>query len=143
MDSRFSRGPSLFAEASVGWSTRESVVRWWRISLFLRISICPAAMKPPRTKPSLLFRLIVPVTVVFIFTILALIASVFGDPKAPVSIWLETHGNTLLFWEFIAVVAMSLLAMTIDRVRILTGRDEELMAETPATENVPSGSDSV
>ena len=88
-----------------------------------------------------MFRLIVPVTAVFILTILALIASVFGDPDAPVSIWLDAHGNALLFWEFIAVVAMSLLAMTIDRVRMLFGRDEERIAKQPAAEHVPSGID--
>jgi len=82
-------------------------------------------MKPPRTKPSLLFRLIVPATVVFILTILSLIASVFGNPDAPVSKWLEANGNALLFWEFIVVVVLSVLAMTVDRVRTLQGRDEE------------------
>lgn len=82
-------------------------------------------MKPPRTKPSLLFRLVVPATVVFILTILSLIASVFGTPEAPVSKWLEAHGNSLLFWEFVVVVVLSILAMTVDRIRILQGRDEE------------------
>ncbi|MEZ6130658.1 MAG: hypothetical protein R3C59_18380 [Planctomycetaceae bacterium] len=82
-------------------------------------------MKPPRTKPSLLFRLIVPATVVFILTILSLIASVFGNPEAPVSKWLEAHGNALLLWEFLAVVVLSVLAMTVDRIRTLQGRDEE------------------
>lgn len=81
-------------------------------------------MKPPRTRPSLLFRLIVPVTVVFIMTVLALIASLFGNPDAPVSQWLDVWGNRLLLWEFVAVLVVSLLAMTIDRVRTLRGLDE-------------------
>jgi len=82
-------------------------------------------MQPPRTKPSLLFRLVIPATVVFILTILSLIAALFGDPKAPVAIWLDAHGNALLIWEFIAVVTLSLLAMTVDRMRTLKGLDEE------------------
>ncbi len=58
-------------------------------------------------------------------TILALIASVFGTPEAPVSKWLDRHGNQLLIWEFVCVVALTILAMTIDRVRTLRGQDEE------------------
>ena len=86
-------------------------------------------MKPPRTKPSLTFRLIVPATTVFILTILALIASVFGTPEAPVSKWLDAHANQLLIWEFVAVVVLTILAMTIDRVRTLRGKDEKPLAE--------------
>ncbi len=81
-------------------------------------------MKPPRSTPSLLFRLIVPAAVLFITTVLALIATLFGDPKAPVSIWLDAHGNTILIWEFIAVLVLSLAAMTVDRIRTLRGIDE-------------------
>lgn len=81
-------------------------------------------MKPPRTKPSLVFRLIVPVTSIFILTIMALIATVFGDPDAPVSKWLDRYGNQLLIWEFIFVVVLTFLAMAIDRVRTLQGKDE-------------------
>ncbi|GAB5439829.1 MAG: hypothetical protein Fues2KO_01780 [Fuerstiella sp.] len=82
-------------------------------------------MKPPRTKPSLLFRLIVPATSVFIITILALIASVFGDPDAPVSRWLDRNGSSLLLGEFVAVVVLSILAMFVDRMRTLRGQDEQ------------------
>jgi len=81
-------------------------------------------MKPPQTRPSLIFRLVIPATVIFILTILALIASLFGDPRAPVSQWLEAHGNALLIWEFVIVLAIAVLAMTIDRWRILHGVEE-------------------
>lgn len=82
-------------------------------------------MKRPQTKPALLFRLVVPVTVAFILTILALIACLFGDPNAPVSKWLNEHGNQLLIVEFVAVIVLSLLAMVVDRVRTLRGIEEE------------------
>lgn len=87
-------------------------------------------MKPPRTRTSLLFRLIVPATVVFILTILALIASVFGTAEAPISKWLDAHANQLLIWELVAVVGLSLIAMTIDRIRTLRGIDEEPLDRT-------------
>ncbi len=82
-------------------------------------------MKPSQSRPSLLFRLVIPATVIFILTILALIASLFGDPRAPVSQWLEAHGNSLLIWEFIVVLVVALLAMTIDRWRNLHGIEED------------------
>ena len=87
-------------------------------------------MKPPRTKPSLLFRLIVPATVLFIMTVLSLIAATFGDPQAPVSQWLDRNGNQLLIWEFVGVIVLSFLAMAIDRIRTLRGQDEVPVART-------------
>jgi len=93
-------------------------------------------MKPPQTKPSLLFRLVIPATVVFILTILALIASLFGDPRAPVSQWLEAHGDELLLWEFVIVLAAGLLAMIVDRWRTLHG-----LEETPILPPQPTDSD--
>ena len=92
-------------------------------------------MKPPQTRPSLLFRLVIPATVIFILTILALIASLFGDPRAPVSQWLETHGNDLLIWELITVLALALLAMTIDRWRSLHGIEEAPVVPPQPTES--------
>lgn len=94
-------------------------------------------MKRPKTKPGLLFRLVVPATVVFILTILALIASLFGDPKAPVSKWLNANGNQLLIFEFIAVVVLSVLAMTVDRVRTLRGIEEEPFDDPPVAAAIP------
>ena len=89
-------------------------------------------MKPPRTKPTVFFRLIVPATVVFILTILSLIATLFGNPEAPVAKWLDANGNRLLFVEFVIVVVLSLLAMVVDRRRTLRGIDEP-----PVTDSDP------
>jgi cell division protein FtsW (lipid II flippase) len=91
-------------------------------------------MKPPRTQPTLFFRLIVPATVIFILTILALIACLFGNPEAPVAQWLESNGNSLLIGEFLTVIALSVLAMYVDRVRTLRGIDE-LPALVPARDD--------
>ena len=98
-------------------------------------------MKPPRTQPTVFFRLIVPATVVFILTILALIACLFGNPDAPVAQWLDANGNTLLLTEFVAVIALSILAMFIDRMRTLRGIDEPLVTGNisgAATDSVSS-----
>ncbi|MCP4170205.1 MAG: hypothetical protein GY758_05455 [Fuerstiella sp.] len=92
-------------------------------------------MKPPRSKPSLLFRLVIPATVVFILTILALIASLFGNPDAPLSQWLEAHGDAILIWEFAIVLTFAVLAMVIDRWRILHGIEETHVVRPQTTES--------
>ncbi len=58
-------------------------------------------------------------------TILSLIASIFGDPAAPMAKWLDAHGNALLLWEFIAIIVIGIAAMSFDRFRTLRGKDEE------------------
>lgn len=96
-------------------------------SFRLPVLVCQSlGMKPPVTRPSLFFRLVIPATVVFILTILSLIAALFGDAKAPVSVWLDAHGNQILLWEFVVVVVLSGLAMTIDRWRTLNGIEEDV-----------------
>ncbi|MEZ6059763.1 MAG: hypothetical protein R3C19_05325 [Planctomycetaceae bacterium] len=82
-------------------------------------------MKRPGSPPGLLFRLIVPATAVFVVTILATIACLFGDPRAPVARWFEAHVNKLLLGELVAVVVLSLLAMTVDRIRTLRNSGKE------------------
>jgi|GEM_PF-881226 len=77
------------------------------------------AMRGPGSKPSLLFQLVVPATAIFAVTVLSMIAIIFSDPRAPVAQWLDKHGNTLLAAEFVLVIALSLLAMTVDRIQIL------------------------
>ncbi|MBC7967771.1 MAG: hypothetical protein H7Z17_17805 [Fuerstia sp.] len=76
-------------------------------------------MRRPGAPASLLFRLIVPATAIFIVTILSLIAVVFSDPRAPMARFLNKHGTRLLVVEFVAVIGLSLLAMTVDRIRTL------------------------
>ena len=84
-------------------------------------------MRGPGSKPSLLFKLVVPATAVFAITVLALIAVVFSDPRAPVAKFLDRHGDTLLLAEFVVVIVLSLLAMTVDRIQTLrsTNGDSE------------------
>ncbi len=76
-------------------------------------------MRGPGAPTSVLFRLIVPATAVFIVTVMSLIAVVFSDQRAPVARFLNAHGTRLLVVEFIVVIGLSFLAMTVDRVRTL------------------------
>ena len=99
-------------------------------------------MKPPRTKPSLLFRLIVPATVVFILTILSLVASIFSDPESPQAAWMDRNADALLLWELVIVMVLAVLAMAIDRMRTLKGLDEESLPQ-PENSDPTSGTTAV
>ncbi len=76
-------------------------------------------MRGPGAPASLLFRLIVPATAVFIITVMSLIAVVFSDQRAPVARFLNSYGTQLLVVEFFAVIGLSFLAMMVDRIRTL------------------------
>ena len=89
-------------------------------------------MKRPGSPASLLFRLVVPVCAVFILIILAMIASIFGDSRAPVTRWLDRHGGTLLTVTFVATMVLAVLAMTVDRIRTLRSEAVTPPADTDA-----------
>ena len=93
-------------------------------------------MKRSGSSASLLFRLVVPACAVFILTILVMIASIFGNPRAPLTQWLERHIGTLLTVEFFATMATVLLAMTVDRVRTLKSGHVVCRAEQDETQAV-------
>lgn len=76
-------------------------------------------MRGPGAPASLLFRLIVPATAMFIVTVMSLIAVVFSDQRAPVAKFLNEYGTRLLVVEFVAVMVLSFLAMAVDRIRTL------------------------
>jgi hypothetical protein len=91
-------------------------------------------MRGPGSKPSLLFQLVVPATAVFVVTILSLIAVVFSDPRAPVAQWLNQHGNKLLVGEFVVVIILSILAMTVDRIQTLRQMKQDGLQQTGNSE---------
>lgn len=76
-------------------------------------------MRGPGAPTSLLFRLVVPATAVFIITILSLIAVLFSDERAPLARLLDRYGNALLLSELFVVLVLSILAMTMDRLNTL------------------------
>ena len=62
-----------------------------------------------------LFSLTAAVTTAFVITILAMISMMLGEPTAPVNLWFEKHGGTLMLVEVIGIVLCGLAAMTADR----------------------------
>lgn len=76
-------------------------------------------MRGPGAPVSWLFKLIVPATAIFVVTVMSLIAAVFSDQRAPVAVFLNEHGSRLLVVEFVTVMALSFLAMAVDRIQTL------------------------
>ena len=62
-----------------------------------------------------LFSLTAAVATAFVITILAMISMMLGEPTAPVNLWFEKHGGTLMLVEVIGIVLFGLAAMTADR----------------------------
>jgi hypothetical protein len=91
-------------------------------------------MRGPGSRPSLLFQLLIPSTAIFIITILSLIAVLFSDQRAPLAIFLNKHGNSLLAAEFVVVILLSFLAMAVDRIQTLRGMKGEPHEETKNAE---------
>ena len=62
-----------------------------------------------------LFFLTAAVATAFVITILAMISMMLGEPTAPVNLWFEQHGGTLMLVEVVGIVLFGLAAMTADR----------------------------
>jgi hypothetical protein len=76
-------------------------------------------MRGPGSPASLLFRLVIPATAAFVITILAMIAVLFGDDRAPFAQFINRYGNVALVVEFILIIALTLASMTADRIATL------------------------
>ena len=62
-----------------------------------------------------LFQLTAVVTMAFVVTILAMVSMTLGEPTAPVNLWFDKHGGTLMLAEVLGIVFFGLAAMTADR----------------------------
>ncbi len=82
-----------------------------------------------------LFRLTAAAASGFIITILAMVAMILGDPDAPVNVWFNRHGTTVLLVEVLLIVLFGLAAMTADRretLRDLAERKSEPAGKEPS-----------
>ena len=74
-------------------------------------------MSEPR--PNIFFRFVIIAGFAFVVTILALIAGILGDGRAPVHQWLNRNGMKLIVVEVAIIGVTGLLALVIDRWRTL------------------------
>ncbi len=79
---------------------------------------------PPK-RASLLFQLTAFSSVLFIVTVLALVATVFGDQAAPAAKQLNRHAGKLIVIEVAATLLLGFAAMTQDRRQTLAECDED------------------
>lgn len=79
-----------------------------------------------RKPPSLLFRLVIPITFVFVFTcFLMLTHDLFGDQNSRFASVLRDHGIEILAWEAAAAIVMAIIAMFADRMKTLRSADDD------------------
>ncbi len=72
--------------------------------------------QPPHL--NFLFRLLIPVCGLFVVTLMAMVATLFGDPAAaasPAHRLLDRYAGTALLVEVCAIVVVAVLAMVVDR----------------------------
>lgn len=67
------------------------------------------------------FRLAAALVLLFVITIFALIAILFGDPQAPIARFLDHYGMQLIIGEMCAILMTGTLAMTVDRWQAVHG----------------------
>jgi hypothetical protein len=75
----------------------------------------PAAPQPGPTRPGWWFQLAALSAALFVVTVLALIATVFADPRAPVNQWLNANAGWLMLVEVVAIVVFGVGAMWRDQ----------------------------
>ena len=62
----------------------------------------------------ILFMLTAVATTTFVITILAMVAMLLGDPDAPINVWFNNHGATVMTVEVIAIAVFGFTAMIAD-----------------------------
>ncbi len=82
------------------------------------------AMSEPRHPRNPFFPLAAFCSVVFIVTILALLADVFGDQRAPLARILDQYAGRLIGGEVVAILISGFLAMAVDRRQTLRSRNQ-------------------
>ncbi|HLQ46089.1 MAG TPA: hypothetical protein VK137_15215, partial [Planctomycetaceae bacterium] len=80
--------------------------------------------QPGPKRANVLFQLSVLSAVVFIVTVLAQVATVFGDQSAPATKWLNQNAGKLIAAEVVATLLLGFAAMSQDRRQTLRERDQ-------------------
>ena len=82
----------------------------------------------------ILFQLTALAATLFIITILSMIAMMMGDPVAPINLWFNDHGATVLFIEVTAIVVFGLASMNADRRETLRAKPPTQAKSVPTTD---------
>ena len=71
--------------------------------------------KRPSIWKNPLFSLCAGLSVAFVITVFALVATMFGDPRSPMNAFLDRHGLNLVAIEVVGILVSGVLAMALDR----------------------------
>lgn len=82
-----------------------------------------------------LFHLTAVATFIFIVTVLAMVMMLIGDAKAPVNVWFNVHGATVMTVEVLAIGLFGMLAMFADRNETL--HEQRNRTNTPIASQPP------
>jgi hypothetical protein len=85
-------------------------------------------MPDPAHRRNLFFPLAAMASVLFIVTILALVAGVFGDSRAPLAVLLDRYAGRLIVGEVAAILVSGFLAMLVDRRQTLRSQKDSQQA---------------
>lgn len=77
-----------------------------------------------------LFQTTAAITVIFIVTIFAMVAMMYGDPQAPVNVLFNAHGAMILTVEVIGIGVAGMSAMIADRCETLREAREKAARKT-------------
>ncbi len=77
----------------------------------------------------ILFSLTAAVATAFVITILAMVSMMLGEPTAPVNLWFEQHGGTLMLVEVVGIVLFGLAAMIADRRETLRAQTKQKLPD--------------
>jgi hypothetical protein len=90
-----------------------------------------------------LFQLTAFATTMFVITVLAMVAMLFGEPDAPVNVWFNAHGATVMILEVVMIASLGFLAMASDRRETLQQAEIEATkkAEVKETDKDPTADD--
>lgn len=82
-------------------------------------------------RPNIYFKLAAAVSALFVITILAFVANIFGDPNAPPAQFFNRHGGLVLMGEVVVAVTLGFMAMAADRrdIRTRVAERERLAAK--------------
>ena len=83
--------------------------------------------------PNVFFRLVIVASAVFIITIFAMVAVMFGDPRAPLAQLLNEYSGKLLVVEVAAILITGWLGMTIDHHRSRQHRPSDVEPDQAET----------
>lgn len=83
-------------------------------------------MSEPSRRRNPFFALAALASAVFIITILALVAGVFGDSRAPLARLLDRYAGRLIAGEVVVILLTGFLALFVDRRQTLSSRNDSV-----------------